>query len=169
MIYILGVDHFKVQLPHQNNDKEKVTQFLEQVKNVCREKKVGLIAEEVSEDALVYQGIDGTHVAKIVPGLGIEYLLCDPGQADRCKLGIKSREQIALELSIPFPPATTAQEDRINQIAAEFDRWREKYWLDQIKSRNGANKVVLLICGFQHVDFFSEIARKGGYVVIKIN
>ncbi len=168
MIYVLGVEHFTVQLPHQNNDAGKVAQFLEQVKNICREKKINLIAEESSEDALLYQNISSTHVGEIVFELGIEYFLCDPGLAERNRIGIKQRDKIAEELSIPFPPTTTEQENRINQVAAESDRKREKYWLDQIKLRNGVRKEALLICGFEHANYFIEIAKKEGWAVQKI-
>ncbi|MFA6256684.1 MAG: hypothetical protein WCT29_00005 [Candidatus Paceibacterota bacterium] len=168
MIYILGVDHFTVQLPHQNNDAEKVAKFLEQVRNICQEKKIGLIAEESSEDALSYQNINFTHVGKIIPELGIEYLLCDPGLIERNRIGVKQRDIIAKELSIPFPPTTPEQEKNINEVAGESDRKREKYWLDQIKTRNVVNKEVLLICGFEHVDYFIDIAKKENCAVQKI-
>ncbi len=169
MIYVLGVEHFTVQLPHQNNDARKVVQFLEQVKSICREKKIGLIAEESSQDALSYQNINSTLVGGIVSELGIEYLLCDPGLAERNRIGIKQRDKIAEELSIPFPMTTLEQENRINEVAAESDRKREKYWLDQIKLRNGVNKEVLLICGFEHTEYFIEIAKRDNCPVQKIS
>ena len=168
MIYILGVDHFEVQLPHLKNDSRKVSQFLGQVRNICREKKIALIAEEISEDGLLSHQIDFTNVGTIVSELGLEYLFCDPGQSERNRLGIKQREDIALELSIRFP-YTQAQEDKINEVAAESDRKREKYWLDRIKSRGGANKEVLLICGFGHANYCVEMARKEGFVAQKIS
>ncbi len=168
MIYILGVEHFTVQLPHQNNDISKVAQFLERVKNICMEKKIGLIAEESSNDALSYQNIESTHVGGIVSELGIEYMLCDPGITERNRIGVKQRDKIAEDLSIPFPPTTPEQENKINEIAAESDRKREKYWLNQIKLRNGIQKEVLLICGFEHLDYFIEAARKENCLAKKI-
>ncbi len=168
MIYILGVDHFAVQLPNQNNDSAKVDQFLLRIKNICQEKKIELIAEEISYDALEFQEIDSTHVGKIVPELGVEYFFCDPGQTERKRLGCKQRGDIARELSIRSP-YTPEEEDKINKATAESDRKREKYWLDQIKSRNGENKEVLLICGFRHTDYFIEIARKESFDVQKIS
>lgn len=167
MIYILGVDHFEVQLPHPKNDSGKVSQFLERVRNICREKKIGLIAEEISEDGLLSNQIDSTHAGRIVPELGLEYMFCDPGQAERKKLNVKQREDIASELSMQ-PPYTKAQEERINEVAAESDRRREKYWLDQIGLRNGKGKEVLLICGFEHTDYFLEMARKEGFVAQRV-
>jgi len=169
MIYILGVEHFTVQLPHQSNDLGKVAQFLEQVKNICREKSIKLIAEESSEDALTYQNISSTHVGGIVSELGIEYLLCDPGRDERNRIGVKQRDVIAAELLIPFPPTTPGQENKINKVAKESDRKREKYWLDQIKLRDGVNKEVLLICGFEHVDSFIELAKKENCAIQKIS
>lgn len=169
MIYVLGVEHFTVQLPHQNNDARKVAQFLERVKSICKEKGIKLIAEESSEDALSYQNINSTHVGGIVSELGIEYFLCDPGLAERNRIGVKQRDKIAEELSTPFPPTTPEQENRINEVAKESDRKREKYWLDQIKLRDGLNKEVLLICGFEHTDYFIEMTRKENCVVHKIN
>ena len=121
MIYVLGVEHFTVQLPHSDNDSKKVAKFLKQVRNICRDRKIKLIAEESSEDSLSYQNISATHVGSIVSKLKTRYALCDPGLAERNRLGIKQRDQIALELSIPFPPLTPAQEDRINKAAAESD------------------------------------------------
>lgn len=168
MIYVLGVEHFTVQLPHQNNDTGKVAEFLERVKSICREKVIKLIAEETSEDALSYQNISSTHVGGIVSELGIEYLLCDPGRDERNRIGVKQRDKIAEELSISFPPTTPEQENRINEVAKESDRKREKYWLDQIKLRDGVNKEVLLICGFEHIDYFIETAKKENYAVQKI-
>ncbi len=167
MIYVLGVDHFQVQLPNPNNDLKKVIQFLEQVKNICKVKKITLIAEESSEDALSYQNINSTHVGKIIFELGVQYLLCDPGIAERSRIGVKQRAQIAKELLIPFPPINKDQEDKINYIAAESDRKREKYWLDQIWLQNGLSKEVLMICGFEHVDYFIDIAKKHNFIIGK--
>lgn len=169
MIYVLGVEHFTVQLPHQSNDVGKVTQFLEQVKNICREKIIELIAEECSEDSLLYQNINSTHVGGIISELGIEYLLCDPGQAERNRIGIKQRDKIAEELSIPFPPITLEQENKINEVAAESDRKREKYWLDKIRLQSGGKKEVLLICGFEHADHFIKMAGEESCAAQKIN
>ena len=170
MIYILGVEHFTVQLPNKINDATKVEKFIEQVKSICKEKKINLIAEESSKDALSYQNIDSTHIGKIVSELGVEYMLCDPGINERNRIGVKQRDIIASELSIPFPPITQIQEDKINELAKEFDRKREKYWLDQIKLRDIMNnKEILLICGFEHVDSFIELAKKENCVVQKIN
>ncbi len=168
MIYVLGVEHFTVQLPHLNNDAEKVSRFLEQINSICREKGVKLIAAESSEDAIKYQNINSTHVGGIVSELGIEYFLCDPGLVERNRIGVKQRDKIAEELSIPFPPTTPEQENRINEVAKESDRKREKYWLDQIKLRDGVNKEVLLICGFEHTDYFIEIAKTENLAVQKI-
>lgn len=169
MIYVLGVDHFIVQSPHRNNDNKKVAQFIEQVKNICKEKRISLIAEESSEDILSYQNITSTHVGEIVSELGIEYLLCDPGTNERNRIGVKQRDIIASELSIPFPPITQKQENKINELAKDSDHKREIYWLDQIKLRNTANKEILLICGFEHVDSFIELAKKENRAVKKIN
>lgn len=168
IIYLLGVDHFTTQLPHENNDSGKVVQFLERVKKICTEKNIKIIAEEISEDGLSSHQIDCTHIGRIVSQLGVEYFFCDPGQAEREKLGVKQREDIALELLI-HPPYTPAQEDQINKVAAKSDREREKYWLDQIKLRSGENKAVLLVCGFKHTDYFIEMAGQEGCIVEKLN
>lgn len=168
MIYVLGVEHFAVQLPHKDNDAEKIAQFLKRVRNICEKRGIDMIAEESSKDALSYQNIESTHVGKIVSQLKVEYVLCDPGFAERDKIGVKQREEIAKELAIPFPPTTSEQENKINEVAAESDRKREKYWLDQIKFLDGINKNVLLICGFGHVDHFIKIAKGENCVVQKI-
>jgi len=172
MIYILGVNHQLVQFQYRHNDRQKISEFIEKVKNICIDKNIGLIAEEFSNDALEYYGIDNTYVGNIVNELGVEYLLCDPGKDDRRILGIKQRGDIALELGILWLTENQVEIDRINEAAAESDRKREKYWLDQIKIKvknNKQYKDVLLICGFNHVDYFICMAKKENFNIKKID
>jgi hypothetical protein len=169
MIYILGVNHCG-QFSHEKNDSEKISQYIKQVKDICREKKITLIAEEMSEDSLLYNQIDSTYVGEIISELGVKYLLCDPGCTERAKLGLKQRYDVANELKLSIP-LSEEDEDEVNKDVAvvESDRKREKYWLEQIKSKNGADKEVLLICGYEHSDSFADMAQKEGFNSKKIS
>lgn len=170
MINVLGVDHFEVQLPHQNNNNRKIESYLTKVKSLYQERKIQLIAEESSEDALLYWKIEATHVGKMVIELGIPYLLCDPGFVERNNLGIKQRETIAHELSFSVPITHgSPEEKRINEIVKDSDQKREKYWLDQIRLNSKADEEILLICGFEHIDSFIKLAKKEGFPVQKVD
>jgi hypothetical protein len=168
MIYVIGVDHFTVQLPHEKNVLEKISQYLLAIEKICRDKRIKLVAEECSQDALDHYQISVTYAGGCVSKLGIEYILCDPGFSERDIIGVKQRDRIAKELSVPFPPSTPIDENRINEVAAESDRKREKYWLEQIQRYEGKGNQVLLICGFEHVDSFCELAKKEGCEVQKL-
>ncbi len=164
MIYILGVAHFKVQFPHKDNDLVEVDKYLSYLKKIIQEKKIQLVAEEISEDALCHWEINNTHARKIISTFRIEYLLCDPGFDERNKLGLQQREDIARNLGFSFP-LTTEQEIEINKIAKESDIKREKFWLNKIKEKG--DKTTLLICGYGHVDSIAELALKENVTAIK--
>jgi hypothetical protein len=171
MIYVIGVGHYDEQFPHSHNVREKVERLQEFVPRFCKEKGIQLIAEEWCDDARRYQSIKTTYSEDIASDLGIEYLPCDPNIAERAKLQMKSREQIAQDLGIVFAfiQPGSKDEQRVNETdaAKEADAKRERYWLERILARDGANKNTLLVCGHEHADSLVALAKSKGYEVAR--
>lgn len=163
MIYIFGVDHWKVQLPVKENDITELNIFLKKVRDLCKKNIIDLIAEEISHDGLVANNIAQTHLASLAHKLNIEYIQCDPGLTARDGLGIKSRHKIAEELSLSWPP-NEIDKAKINKKCARFDRQREEYWLKRIEIYDIKNKNIILVCGFEHVKHFAKLADNRGYL-----
>jgi len=170
MIYVLGVTHHVEQYKHIGNDAAAVQSLQKYVRAFCIEKSVQLLAEEWSDDAVEYWGVDSTYSEDIAADLGIEYLPCDANIAAREKLGIKSREAIAQDLGIEFSAIQPNSEEavEVNAAASEGDRKREQFWLKRIIEHGLANKTTILVCGYRHVDRFIEHVEDGGYRATRI-
>jgi hypothetical protein len=170
MFYVIGVDHKREQYPHSMNDKEKVERLQKTMRQLCQSKKIQLIAEEWCDDARSYWSVNRTYSEDIAIELAIEHLSCDPGQAERDKLQMRSREQIAQDLGINFVfiQENSDEEHRVNEAAKKIDEKRERYWLEKIIGRVGTNKNTLLVCGFGHSDSFIALAKSNGYEAEKI-
>lgn len=158
MIYIIGVIH---QVQHGiGNENTKAIEHLERfLTEKSQEKRVQLIAEEASEDSLIEFDVAYTVSQKVAKNLLVKHLFCDPGLEKRRVLGIKSRRDIAKELGyVKF--LTSADEERVNEVARPHDRFREKIWLERIKE-SGHNDI-LFVCGVDHVDpFLRQIEKQG--------
>ncbi len=173
MIYVIGVDHFKEQMPHAMNDMGRVSHLQTFVRRFCREKDIQLIAEEWCEDARIKLSIKNTYPEALASELKIKHCPCDPGLAAREAMGFKDRGQIALEIGVPFPytedtPEERANAEKINVAARKFDEQREEYWLEEIIKNNGTDKNTLLVCGYGHADNFVAIAKKKGYEAVRV-
>jgi hypothetical protein len=173
MIYVIGVDHLKEQIPNAMNESEKVERLRTFVRKTCGEKNIQLIAEEWCEDARPRSLTRRTHTEAVASELGIKYSPCDPGIAERKAMGFKARDQIALEIGVPFPLTEDTLEERanaakINAAARKYDEIREEYWLREIFKNGDASTPILLVCGYGHVDDFIKLAKNKGYEAEKI-
>lgn len=170
MIYVLGLNHYVEQFRHVGNDPQAVARLQNFVRSFCTEKSIQLIAEEWSDDATTYQKVDSTYCEDVATDLRIAYLPCDPNWAERARLGIKSRQEIAEELGIESAtvPLHPKDEELVNAAARGEDIKREQHWLEKLTERSVANEHTLLLCGYQHVERFVALAEREGYQATRI-
>lgn len=121
---------------------------------------IRLLAEELNQQALEEVDKNTSVVQAIAAELSIPHLFCDPDRQERYDLGIKTENDIRISA---FPK--TLPEDVVQTLCAESWRRRELEWLrrlDAVKS-----KVVLFVCGANHVPTFVPMALAQG-IAIKV-
>ncbi|MCH8080302.1 MAG: hypothetical protein IIA06_11105 [Proteobacteria bacterium] len=89
--------------------------------------------------------------------LGIVHIYCDPNRKQRAKLGIQQENDIR----VSYIFKNIDEQNILNKIR-DSHRKRELVWL---KAINNVNKwPVLLVCGADHVNSFSSLAKEEGCV-----
>ena len=98
-VYLIGVDHaiqhngFVVgQGDEVVVDPQKVAAAIRDLQEYLRQQvevtRATVLAEEFSKDALAKNRATMSSVAQVAQDLGIKHLFCDPGEAERERLGI---------------------------------------------------------------------------------
>jgi hypothetical protein len=167
MIYVIGVNHYEEQFPHEKNNIDKINRLQNFVRKVCKENNIQLIAEEWRDEVRELSVTGKTYIEELAPKIPITYFPCDLNMPERKALGIKSRPEIAQELGLNFPLILpdSKEEEMVNNTAAAKagDTKREEVWLERILARAGADKNVLLVCGYEHADSFVKLAKNNGH------
>lgn len=156
-LFLFGTAH-SLQIGTRLKNSVSDAQLKSEFKNHCLNQEVDLIAEEMSEEALMREGIDQTIAQIVGEELGISHLFCDPSSQVRAELGISDTQRIRIDSIIKGWDKSKESE----VISISWDR-RENYILEQIYKRSSSN--VLLICGSNHVEAFSQKAQSKGYLV----
>ena len=80
---------------------------------------------------------------------------------------MKSREQIAYEMGIPFHSIDPGSEEerRVNESAdaRDADAKREGFWMKRIAESGGIKINTLMICGYGHTESFTALIQSAGY------
>lgn len=149
MIYLIGTRH-DLQYTGargRGNDIEEDEQTRKRFKAYLREKALelepSLIGEEFSQYVLNKKKAQST-VKPVAASLGIKHRFCDPHPDTMVKLGIPHS---CLEDLSP-------EEKQINF------RFREEYWLEEIRDRLGST--IIFICGTEHVESFGCLLNSEG-------
>ena len=143
MLYLIGVDH-SVQHDgrtlYQDSEfkmlRDKFPTFL---KRVARKVGATVIAEESSEEVLNKFQSKKSIPCTVASEMDIKHMFCDPSNAERKQLGIKS---------IGKPE--------------DFEK-REDFWLKKLVTLKGER--ILFILGADHVQSFLERAKNAGFCV----
>jgi len=177
MLYLIGVNH-KAQY---GTDAVLSARLIKHVRKVVADIKVECLCEELSEDDIEALGFSSSIIERLAEELGLEYIACDPTDAERSRLGIKTGQEIALKMAELQAKAL----DSLRGIGAfpqkEFDKFqadiqknerqRERYWLNKIKNKK--DTVLVFICGAGHIsmhpkstgDGFELLLQKNGWEV----
>jgi len=135
MIYIIGVDHIIQHKGYITNAKEKaIAKFQRYVCEKVENLQITLLAEEFSVDAVKGNDVSISTLGEVAEQEGIQHLFCDPGMAERKRLGISHGIESSAE--------------------------REAYWLEQLDRFR--TESVIFVCGDSHVDSFLERLRSSG-------
>lgn len=148
IIYLLGTGH-----QNQFGPCEEFKQFLS---DLCYNKKIKVVAEEMNDDALLKQGVNNTIPHHVALQLSLMHRYCDPDKAKQDELGIKNEGLIKMQGKWDDLSPNEIQ----NQINKEH-RKRERFWLEEIK--NISNYPILFICGSNHVLPFDRLLSDSGY------
>lgn len=154
MIFLIGTNH---ELQHFARPKraeelkvcEARYRFQEYLRDQVQQISPNLIAEEMAEELLKH--LDAFSTVKVIAEeFKIEHRYCDPGLEIRLKLGI--------------PPHGT--EGYPDEERRKYHNVRENYWYEQITPYAG--KVVLFICGAEHVSSFRALLMEHGWQAVTL-
>lgn len=163
MVYLIGVYH-AIQY---TNDKTKpadfriVTEFTDYLENEARTRKVTLIAEESSEEAMRKDEAKTRTVRDVAALLGsVKHRYCDPNCSERKSLGILCRDQIKKKLGLK---GLTKREDeqRIKEEKRKYYPIREQRWFERIEDK--LHEPMIFVCGNCHVETFCSLLTEHGY------
>ena len=150
IILLLGLCHCHQLLDHPKASRK----FEPYLKNLFLTEKPDLIAEELSEDALLKWKARDSVACRLANYLNVCHLFCDPNKEERNALGIKCRKEIAQELGygVALTREQSAEVDKIEKANWET---REKFWLNKLNEHQ-PNKCIFLV-GADHVDRFAVL------------
>lgn len=106
----------------------------------------GVIAEEMSVDALLESKASQSVCALVARLYGIPHIFCDPDRQMRDKIGIRQENDIRIAVEFSDDPS----EQQISGLIRESHDRREQYWLDRIVDLNFWP--ALFVCGANHID-----------------
>jgi hypothetical protein len=147
MIYLIGVEHNKVQWKYEDGSNETfVYSFANSIKKHIKNLKVTVITEDLSEDVLEQQNVSKSTAQIVAREFPIKHIFCDPSKKEREDLGIPSYNEVSVE---------------------EFRRSSfpkiERFWLNSIIDLKG--ETILFICGKNHVENFKGLLEENGFRV----
>lgn len=155
-IFIVFTNHANQMIGCEHGD---AFNFIDYLSNICLNKNIDLIAEELSEEALASShAIDSS--CRILSGkMGIRHIFCDPESAERKFLGIPSESEILEDLGFG-KVLTRAQAIQLKTEEMRYWNARENYWIENIIQHDF--KRCLFICGSSHIGSFSKnLSSKG--------
>ena len=156
-IILVGTNHAHQFVNHKDGDHENFANYL---KKVYQEENVELIAEELSEEAILKWCAADSTARKLANENGIQHLFCDPNKKERVALGILDYEQ--LKIKNGWNNVTPEQHTFLLNEEKKYWPARENYWLEKILSANFQN--CLFIIGASHVTQFSNLISSKGHV-----
>jgi hypothetical protein len=144
IVYIVATRHRYqgCKRPNRLAKKTELDQFKVFLTERIQDLGIGLLPEEMSEEALAKYPHPNLPAKQSVPfqvarQLNIDSAYCDPDSAMRKILGISENN------------------------TADDNEKREAYWLKRLEERN--NFPCLFILGEDHVDSFAALLRKSGF------
>ena len=138
IVYLIGADHIIQHKGCLTPAKDiAIAQFQQHVREQVDWLGIGTLAEEFSSDAVRLNGVSASTVEEVAVEQGLQHLFCDPGIAERQRLGIGLGTNSSIE--------------------------REAYWLEQLEPFRTV--AVLFVCGDNHVYSFSQKLSSAGFTV----
>ena len=143
-IVVIGISH-KYQIP--NNPDADAFETL--IGSILDSSDFKAIAEEMSREALTQKNASQSICEIVANGRGVVHIYCDPDNAKRLELKIRSENEIRSDGFLQSRP-----EDEIDQEVQNSHDRREQYWLSQIFGI--ACTPILAVIGANHVNSFGE-------------
>lgn len=143
MIFLIGTNH---ELQHNAKpfriDEDKALkareEFKEYISNLCGNKNLELIAEELCEELLELK-----NTTSILKDISIQnhlnHIFCDPNLKERAEIGLPSH----------------GTEDSPDEEKLKYHKIREAFWLEKLNDI--LDKTILFVCGAEHVSTFKNL------------
>jgi hypothetical protein len=118
---------------------------------------VKVIAEEIDVESIP---------SRLAKQHTLQYVNIEPTPDERVELGIPSLNQIENSIFMEFDDCHSLEAQvECEKRKQDAYRNREQEWLKRVKSVQ--DNPILVICGANHFEPFSELLEKNGYSVIK--
>jgi len=160
-VHLIGTDHRYQLCGHQGANWEAFKRYLS---SFCQTEAIDLIAEELNEweiERSKPQGATSSVARDVASRLGIKHLFCDPDEADRKRLGINSRKELANSIGVVGHFLTPEQSTRICQMIREQWPIREGFWLEKLQRTDFSHCAFIL--GANHVESFAKLLTSKGF------
>ena len=149
-IFIVFTNHANQMIGCKHGDSFN---FIDYLGNICLNKNIDLIAEELSEEALTASRAIDSSCRILSIKMGIRHIFCDPESSERTLLGIPSYSEILEDLGFG-KVLTRAQAIQLKTEEMRYWNVRENYWIENIIQHNFER--CLFICGSSHIESFIE-------------
>jgi len=155
LIYIFGTDH-KYQREDPSLSQYQIDKFKTDIEKLCVELNIRLLAEENNLEAQEEHALNHSLLHQSSNKLNIEHIYCDPNRRERNEHGIQQENDIRAS----FMFKTVDEQDILKKVY-ESHKKRESLWLNRIEKVN--TWPVLVLCGSNHVNSFSNLVKEQGY------
>lgn len=162
MLILIGITH-----EYQTGDpgpidleifNAELKEFKSELNSCIKSRKIELVVEEFSNDALLLNDLPETTVQAIAGCTKVNHKFIDPNLQERQILGIRSRNETARNLGIRMhgnKEERYKNERLVNANHRDSDSIREKEWLRRLKPL--LKKNVVFLFGFNHMAPFCEL------------
>jgi hypothetical protein len=150
-IVIIGTDH-KLQCGKSEKTKkfsdDKHDKFKSIIEELCKNYKINLLAEEMSDQGLANHGVEETVSSEVARNINIKHEYIDLTIEQRRELYIADENFVPVSISLPS--SASIENTRPLLVKNLSSPIRERYWLAKILSLD--TWPTLFVCGADHAD-----------------
>jgi hypothetical protein len=162
MLYIIGTSHHYqfgagVRFGQDECTVADQSAFTEMLYDVIASFGGEVLAEEANQQAIEEVGKKTSVVQQVATQKAVPRMFCEPDRAERVTLGIRNENQIRIAA---YPGEL--EEAEVQKQVADSWRLREQEWLRRLEDVK--SKIVVFVCGANHVLTFVPLAEEQGFV-----
>jgi hypothetical protein len=165
MFYIIGASHDAQIKEKGAAETQAQNEFHTCLEQAVQRIEPALIAEELSDYALVKRGREKGAAQEsltktIANSCKVEHRFCDPDDKARARIGYMEAGELSLRIWQTHGKNLSSVELSLRASAVEVAKYwplRERFWLDQLSDMH--KKQVIFVCGDAHVETFRELLK----------